>query len=60
MHISESFTIEDIHNIRYENYEKTKNLTPAELIQKTNESANRVIQKINELKSKNTKSKNVH
>ena len=33
--ISEKFTIEDIHKIRFENYENTKNMTPEELIKKT-------------------------
>lgn len=33
--ISEKFTIEDIHKIRFENYENTKNMTPEELIEKT-------------------------
>lgn len=33
--ISKKFTIEDIHKIRFENYEKTKNMTPEELIEKT-------------------------
>ena len=33
--ISEKFTIEDIHLIRYENYEKTKNMKQEELIEKT-------------------------
>jgi len=30
-----NFTIEDIHSIRYENYEKTKDLSPKELIERT-------------------------
>jgi len=33
--ISKKFTIEDIHKIRFENYEKTKNMTPEQLIEKT-------------------------
>lgn len=33
--ISEKFTIEDIHKIRYENYKNTKNMKPEELIEKT-------------------------
>ena len=39
MSISNSFTIEDIHNIRYDNYEKTKDLPPKELIEKTKKGA---------------------
>ena len=33
--ISEKFTIDDIHQIRYENYEKTKSMKQEELIEKT-------------------------
>ena len=39
MTVSRNFTIEDIHNIRYDNYEKTKNLLPTELIEKTKKEA---------------------
>lgn len=42
--ISEKFTIDDIHQIRYENYEKTKNMKPEELIEKTRRDANLVSQ----------------
>ena len=35
MNNNSNFTIEDIHSIRYENYEKTKDLSPKELIEKT-------------------------
>lgn len=35
MNKSDKFTIEDIHQIRYENYEKQKNMTPEELIEDT-------------------------
>ena len=34
-----NLTIEDIHNIRYENYEKTKNLSFRELMNKTTQNA---------------------
>lgn len=37
--ISEKFTIDDIHLIRYENYEKTKNMKQEELIEKTRRDA---------------------
>ncbi len=37
--ISSNFSIEDIHNIRYENYEKTKNYSHKQLIEKTKEDA---------------------
>lgn len=33
--ITEKFTIDDIHQIRYENYEKTKGMKPEELIEET-------------------------
>ena len=35
MMISNDFTIEEIHKIRYANYEETKNLSSAQLIEKT-------------------------
>ena len=34
-----NFTINDIHKIRYENYEKTKNLSHEELLTKTKKEA---------------------
>jgi len=39
MKISPNFTVEDIHIIRYDNYEKTKHLTSPELIEKTKQDA---------------------
>jgi len=50
MNISDNFTIEDIHNIRYENYEKTKNMLPKELIEKTKKGAASGWTKLAELK----------
>ena len=47
--ISEKFTIDDIHQIRYENYEKTKDMKPEELIEKTRreaEGGKRLLEKI--------------
>jgi hypothetical protein len=32
---SAKFTLDDIHRIRYENFEKTKHMTPEELIENT-------------------------
>ena len=52
MTISNNFTIEDIHNIRYENYKKTKNLLPKELIEKTKKEAASGWAKLNELKKR--------
>ncbi|MCL2048726.1 MAG: hypothetical protein FWG87_08360 [Defluviitaleaceae bacterium] len=37
--ISPNFTIEDIHKIRYANYERTKNMTPKEIIEHTRKEA---------------------
>ena len=37
--MNNSLTISDIHKIRAENYEQTKNLSNGELIQKTKEQA---------------------
>lgn len=39
MTISENFTIKDIHQIRYANFEQTKNFTAQELIEKTTANA---------------------
>lgn len=33
------FTIDDIHQLRFDNYEKTKNMTPEELINNTKRQA---------------------
>ena len=35
----DKFTMDDIHRIRYENYEKTKHMTPEELIENTRRQA---------------------
>lgn len=37
--VRNDFTIEDIHNIRYENYERTKNMTNKEKIEHTRKEA---------------------
>lgn len=34
-----NFSIEEIHRIRRENYEKTKDMTPSEIIAETNRKA---------------------
>jgi len=52
MSISKNFTIDDIHNIRYENYEKTKTMLPKELIEKTKEGAASGWARLAELKKK--------
>jgi len=50
--ISERFTIEDIHQIRCINYEKTKYLSRSELIENTNKRAEAVIKRLAEMKQK--------
>lgn len=47
---SERFSIEDIHKIRRDNYEKTKHLSPSELIDRTNKRAETVKKRLIELK----------
>ena len=39
MNKENNLSIEDIHNIRYENYEATKNLSFSELIRQTSQKA---------------------
>lgn len=48
--ISEKFTIDDIHQIRYDNYEKTKDMKPEELIEKTKHEAEEGKRLIKELR----------
>jgi len=53
--ISEKFTIDDIHLIRYENYEKTKNMKQEELIEKTRrdaEEGKRLLEKLRKIQKK--------
>ncbi|MBC8062163.1 MAG: hypothetical protein H7Y18_16040 [Clostridiaceae bacterium] len=50
--ISDKFTIEDIHQIRYENYERQKNMTVEEKIEDTKKGAEEIKKKLAELKSK--------
>jgi hypothetical protein len=35
----DTFTLEDIHQIRYANFEKTKHMTPEDLIENTRKQA---------------------
>jgi len=39
MNKENNLSIEDIHNIRYENYEETKNLSFSELVRQTSQKA---------------------
>jgi len=50
--ISEKFTIDDIHQIRYENYEKTKDMKQEELIEKTRRDAEEGKRLLVELRNK--------
>jgi len=50
--ISEKFTIDDIHQIRYENYEKTKAMKQEELIEKTRLDAEEGKRLLEELRNK--------
>ena len=50
--ISEKFTMDDIHQIRYENYEKTKNMKQEELIERTKQDAEEGKRLLQELRSK--------
>ncbi len=42
-------TNEEIHKIREENYEKTKNMTDRELLEYTKEKASKVIERLNDI-----------
>jgi len=50
--ISERFSIEDIHKIRRDNYEKTKHLSHSELIENTDKRAEAIKKRLFELKQK--------
>ncbi|MDR3586034.1 MAG: hypothetical protein P4L59_12035 [Desulfosporosinus sp.] len=50
--ISEKFTINDIHLIRYANYEKTKDMKQEELIEKTRRDAELGKRLLEELKNR--------
>lgn len=53
--ISNKFTVEDIHNLRNKNYEKTKSYSHAELIEDANSRAKGMIEKLKNLKEKQLK-----
>jgi len=44
--ISPHFTIDDIHKIRYANYERTKNMTHRELIEHTRKEAQPILDRL--------------
>jgi hypothetical protein len=49
---SNNFTVEDIHKIRYESYERRKNMTAEELIKDTKRGAEEGKRIMDELKKK--------
>lgn len=57
--ISDKFTIEDIHQIRRERYERQKNMTLAERIADTEKGAAAVEKRIAELKAQKEAEKQV-
>ena len=48
-----NFTIKDIHNIRSVNYEKTKDLSPEQLIRLSVEKADKILRRLTEIKKRN-------
>lgn len=52
---SSKFTIDDIHQLRYDNYEKTKNMTPEELIENTKRQAETGKKMLEAIRSKTKK-----
>jgi hypothetical protein len=50
--MSDKFTIEDIHKIREENYERTKNMKPDEIIEDTKHQAEEGKRLLEELRKK--------
>jgi hypothetical protein len=52
-----SFTIDDIHNMRYANYERTKNMTYKELIEYTRKEAQYGLDILKDMKSKSKQKK---
>lgn len=49
--ISDKFTIEDIHQIRRERYERQKNMSPKEIIEDTKKGAEAVKKRLAEMKA---------
>ena len=47
-----SFSVDDIHKMRNEHYEKTKNMSDEDLIESINEEANEVLRDLEEIKDK--------
>jgi hypothetical protein len=51
---NDGFTIDDIHRIRYENYEKTKDMSAEELMAHTKQEAAAGLKRLAELRQKKT------
>jgi len=49
--VKNDFTVEDIHNIRYKNYEKTKGMTHKEIIEHTRKEAEYGLGQLKKLKA---------
>ena len=52
--VKNNFTVEDIHNIRYKNYEKTKDMTRKEIIEHTRKEAEHGLNQLRKLKNDKT------
>ena len=53
--VKNTFTVEDIHNIRYINYEKTKGMTRKEIIEHTRREAEYGLNQLKKLKADKAK-----
>ena len=53
--VKNNFTVEDIHNIRYTNYEKTKGMTRREIIEHTRREAEYGLNQLKKLKAEKAK-----
>jgi predicted nucleic acid-binding protein len=49
--ISSNFTIDDIHKIRYDNYERTKHMTNQERIEHTRREAQPILERLEKMKA---------
>jgi len=52
--VKNNFTVEDIHNIRYTNYEKTKGMTRKEILEHTRKEAEYGLNQLKMLKAGKT------
>jgi len=49
LNVSPNFTIDDIHNIRYANYEVIKNMTHQEILEHTRNEAQPILERLEKL-----------